>query len=133
MYPHCCFPSSNGFIKCILEIYLDSVNYEKFNSCFYESVKPSFMKVLTHSSLKNRHFWCDSQFLALCTRPLGWILWIFRMDDLSIHDWKILKNGGNIKIFLESCKERSKLSVDGFWGLRDHLVAQKSNFKIFLC
>ena len=35
------------------------------------------------------------------------------------------------KIFLESCKERSKLSVDGFWGLRDHLVAQKSNFKIF--
>ena len=36
-----------------------------------------------------------------------------------------------MKIFLESCKERSKLSVDGFWGLRDHLVAQKSNFKIF--
>ena len=36
-----------------------------------------------------------------------------------------------MKIFLESCKERSKLSVDVFWGLRDHLVAQKSNFKIF--
>ena len=36
-----------------------------------------------------------------------------------------------MKIFLESCKERSKLSVDGFWGLRDHLVAQKSNLKIF--
>ena len=33
--------------------------------------------------------------------------------------------------FLESCKERSKLSVDGFWGLRDHLVAQKFNLKIF--
>ena len=36
-----------------------------------------------------------------------------------------------MKIFLESCKERSKLSVDGFGGRGDHLVAQKSNFKIF--
>ena len=44
---------------------------------------------------------------------------------------KISKNGGNMKIFLESCKERSKLSVDGFGGRGDHLVAQKSNFKIF--
>ena len=32
---------------------------------------------------------------------------------------------------LESCKERSKLSVDGFGGRRDLLVAQKSNLKIF--
>ena len=53
------------------------------------------------------------------------------MDDLSINERKILKNGGNMKIFLESCKERSKLSVDGFGSLRDHLVSQKSNFKIF--
>ena len=52
------------------------------------------------------------------------------MDDLSIHEWKILKNRGNMKFILESCKERSKLSVDDFWGLRDYLVAQTSNFKI---
>ena len=53
------------------------------------------------------------------------------MNDLSIQESKILKNGGNMKIFLESCKERSKLSVDGFGGRWDRMVAQKSNFKIF--
>ena len=37
-----------------------------------------------------------------------------------------------MKIFLESCEERSKLSVHGFGGRRDHLVAQQSNFKILL-
>ena len=47
------------------------------------------------------------------------------MNDLSIHESKILKNGGNMKMFLESCKERSKLSVDGFWGRWDRMVAQK--------
>ena len=36
-----------------------------------------------------------------------------------------------MKIFLESCTERSKLSVDGFWGRWDRIVAQKSNFKMF--
>ena len=36
-----------------------------------------------------------------------------------------------MKIFLESCKETSKLSGDVFWGRWDRMVAQKSNFKIF--
>ena len=36
-----------------------------------------------------------------------------------------------MKIFLESQKETSKLSRNVFWGRWDHLVAQKSNFKIF--
>ena len=36
-----------------------------------------------------------------------------------------------MKIFLESCKETSKLSGDVFWGRWDHIVAQKSIFKIF--
>ena len=53
------------------------------------------------------------------------------MNDLSMLAEKISKNGGNMKIFLESQKETSKLSVDVFWGRWDHLVAQKSNFKIF--
>ena len=51
------------------------------------------------------------------------------MDDLSIRVAKIPKNGRNMKIFLESCKERSKLSVDVFWGRGDRLVAQKSKIK----
>ena len=53
------------------------------------------------------------------------------MNDLSMLGEKISKNGGNMKIFLESCKERSKLSVDVFWGRGDRLVAQKSKIKIF--
>ena len=44
---------------------------------------------------------------------------------------KISKNGGKMKIFLESCKETSKLSGDVFWGRWDHIVAQKSKIKIF--
>ena len=57
-------------------------------------------------------------------------IFVFCSNDLYIMAPKISKNGGNMKFFLESCKERSKLSVDGFGGLRDHLVAQKSNLKI---
>ena len=53
------------------------------------------------------------------------------MNDLSMAESKISKNGGNMKIFLESCKETSKLSGDVFWGRWDRMVAQKSNFKIF--
>ena len=53
------------------------------------------------------------------------------MNDLSMHESKISKNGGKMKIFLESCKETSKLSGDVFWGRWDRIVAQKSNFKIF--
>ena len=37
-----------------------------------------------------------------------------------------------MKIFLESCKETSKLSGDVFWGRWDHIVAQKSKMKFFL-
>ena len=53
------------------------------------------------------------------------------MHDLCMNVAKIPKNGRNMKIFLESCKERSKLSVDVFWGRGDRLVAQKSKIKIF--
>ena len=45
---------------------------------------------------------------------------------------KISKNDESIKVFLESCKETSKLSVDVFWGRWDHIVAQKSEIKISL-
>ena len=62
----------------------------------------------------------------LSTRALGGPFCIFDMNDLSMLAQKISKNGGNIKIFLESCKETSKLSVDVFWGRWDHIVAQKS-------
>ena len=41
------------------------------------------------------------------------------------------KNCGNMKFFLESCKETSKLPRDVFWSRWDHIVAQKSIFKIF--
>ena len=34
-----------------------------------------------------------------------------------------------MKIFLESCKVTSKLSVDSFGGWWDHLVAKESDFK----
>ena len=34
-----------------------------------------------------------------------------------------------MKIFLESCKVTSKLSVDGFGACWDHLVAQELDFK----
>ena len=78
---------------------------------------------------KNRHFWCDTLFFSLYGMPNGRQKGVFVVSDLSISIWKFLKNGRNMKIFLESCKERSKLSVDVFWSLRDHLVAQKSNFK----
>ena len=54
------------------------------------------------------------------------------MDDLCIRVAKIPKTGRNMKFFLESCKERSKLSVDGFWGRWDRLVAQKSKKRDFL-
>ena len=53
------------------------------------------------------------------------------MHDLCMNVAKIPKNGRNMKIFLESCKERSKLSVDVFWGRGDRLVAQKSKIKMF--
>ena len=36
-----------------------------------------------------------------------------------------------MKNFLESCKKRSKLSVDVFLGRWDIMVAQRSNSKIF--
>ena len=36
-----------------------------------------------------------------------------------------------MKIFLESCKETSKLSGDVFWGRWDRMVAQKVEIKIF--
>ena len=36
------------------------------------------------------------------------------------------KNGGKMKIFLESQKYTSKLSGNVFWDRWDHLVAQKS-------
>ena len=53
------------------------------------------------------------------------------MNDLSITESKISKNGGNMKIFLESQKETSKLSGDVFWGRWDRMVAQKVEIKIF--
>ena len=56
---------------------------------------------------------------------------VFCSNDLCIMAQKISKNGGKIKIFLESCKKTSKLSEDVFWGCWDHIVAQKSIFKIF--
>ena len=68
-------------------------------------------------------------FLGLSTRALGGPFCVFYMDDLGIMAQKISKNGGNMKIFLESCKETSKLSVDVFWSRWDHIVAQKSIFK----
>ena len=47
-------------------------------------------------------------------------------------DQKIFKNGENMKMFLESCKETSKLSVDVFWGRWNHIiVTQQSKIKIF--
>ena len=48
-----------------------------------------------------------------------------------IHGPKNFKNGVNTEIFLESCKETSKLSRDVYWSRWDHIVAQKSNLKIF--
>ena len=47
------------------------------------------------------------------------------MDDLSIRVAEIPKNVGNIESFLESYKERSKLTVYDFGGRGDRLVAQK--------
>ena len=82
-------------------------------------------------TLKKSTFLVWQLILGSVYRALGGPFCVFYMDDLSIVAWKISKNGGNMKIFLESCKERSKLSVDGFGGRGDHLVAQKSNFKIF--
>ena len=73
--------------------------------------------------------WSDCLFFSLYGRPFGRPKGVFYIDDLCMKSAKIPKNGGNMKIFLESCKERSKLSVDVFWGRGDRLVAQKSNIK----
>ena len=82
-------------------------------------------------TLKKSTFLVWQPFLGLSTRALGGPICVFYMDDLGIMAQKISKNGGNMKIFLESCKETSKLSRNIFWGRWDHIVAQKSIFKIF--
>ena len=64
-------------------------------------------------------------------KALGGPIFVFCSKDLCMMAQKISKNGGNMKIFLESCKETSKLSRNIFWGRWDHIVAQKSIFKIF--
>ena len=102
---------------------------------FLKSLDVSFSVVISWLSYlglwKNRHFWSDSQFWGLCTGPWGGHFAFFTWTTLAWWPEKFQKMVGTLNFFLESCKERSKLSVDGFGGRGDHLVAQKSNFKIF--
>ena len=82
-------------------------------------------------TLKKSTFLVRQSIFRPVHKALGGPIFVFCSKDLCIMAQKISKNGGNMKIFLESCKETSKLSRNIFWGRWDHIVAQKSIFKFF--
>ena len=68
---------------------------------------------------------CILAYYNLLVRPKS----VFCINNVSMHKHKNRKKCRKFKILLETWRITSKLSADSFVASRDHLAAQKSDFK----
>ena len=95
---------------------------------FLESCKEtSFLSVDSSMTLQDLIPPPKLDFCKKKSKNMTFVIYI-RVDEVNIYTCKNVKNGQNMKIKLESCRETSYLSVDSSMTPQDPLVPQKLDF-----